>query len=82
MLIDGGGHGQRALAMRGAADPVEPRFVREHLHDDEMLAIGLSQDRLHVGDLQGRPAAAGDLLRPDGRLRQGQRGRGESRESQ
>ena len=82
MLIDRRGDGQRAFAVRGAADPVEPRFVCEHLHDDEVLAIGLSQDRLDIGDLQGRPAAAGGLLRPDGRLRQGQRGRGESRESQ
>ena len=35
MLINGGSHGQRAFAVRGTADPVEPRLVGEHLHDHE-----------------------------------------------
>ena len=46
VLIDRRGDGQRTLAVRGAADPVEPRLVREHLHDDEVLAPGLGEDRL------------------------------------
>ena len=82
VLIDRRGDGQRALAMRGTADPVEPRLAREHLDDDEVLAFGLGEDRLYVGDLQGRPAAAGGLLGPDSHFRQGQRGRGQARDSQ
>src|SRR5262245_47811782 len=50
--------------------------------DDEVLAPGLDEDRLHVGDLQGRPAAACGLLRPDSRFGQGQRGGGQACESQ
>src|SRR5262249_43109517 len=76
MLIDRRGDGQRALAVRGAADAVEPRLAREDLHDDEVLALDLSEDRLHVRDLQRGPPATGGLLRPDDPFGQGQRGRG------
>ena len=80
VLVDRRGDGQRALAVRGAADPVEPGSLVSTFTTTRCSPPGCGEDRLDVGDLQGRPAAPGGLLRPDGRFGQGQRGRGQARE--
>jgi hypothetical protein len=56
------------LGEGGAAEPVQPRFAGQHLDDDQPDIRRRRQDRLDVGDLQGRhadalDAQAGDFLR-------------------
>ena len=59
VLLDGRLHDVGALRERGAAQAVEARLARLHLHHHQPDAVGRREDRLDVADLDGgRPFVA------------------------
>ncbi len=43
--------------MSGATDSVETGLAGQHLDDNQVVAAGLSEDSLHIGDFEGRQSA-------------------------